>query len=428
MPSFIFSDLENIFTMNAQTHKKTDMIKGFIFALTLLGASVFFSVYSLLGKTYEGSESSPAYIVYMIMMLALEMIIFLLNGKFTRKQFFWLLVPLAFVLLAWLFSLAYSMSVNISIIRNAILWQYTGILLAFNINYSKVDKYIGKSLVVLMFMITFGSVFNVLIPYIQGSSMLLFKSSFSSVGSSFQAQSYYIAYAAGINLFFFCANAREMLTKIISYMLLGIQFLCAILYAGRGAMVLALIYLVLYFLYMNNEKKISSKKVLSLLFYVLVILAMYVIIRRMIDSSNVLQGRFERVFSYIGSGGIDLSQTSNRDSLYPIALKYILASPAFGYGILGYMYLDGLNRYPHNFVLEFLIEGGIIYMILWICIIFRGIKRIKIIRNLDIYKVCLVTGLFAFIKLSFSATYSYEMLFWFFVVFSNICKREVLLE
>lgn len=400
-----------------------DTVKGFIFALTLLEVPVFFAIYALMGWTYGGSETTPSYVVYLVILLVLQVFLLIKKGRLRKSEFLWLMIPLLYIIVAWFFAALDYNEININNIRLIILWQYTGILLAINVSSYDIDISIVKSLVFLMFILTIGSVLTVLLPYLRGRNIYEV-AGYSLTGSSFQAQSYYIALASGINLFFFASSLKSRLSKICTYILLGVQFFCAILYAGRGGAILSIAYVISYYLYKNRQTDNFSNKLFMTLLYLLGLVILFISLGYFIDANPELQRRFARLFSYIGSEGLDMGQTSNRGTIYSKALDFIVESPIFGYGLLGYLFLPGLNRYPHNIALEMLIEGGIIYLLLWGLIIIMGLKKITRLKSENKYKIFLVMALFAVIKLSFSGSYSYEMLFWFSVVFTHICERR----
>ena len=197
-------------------------LRGFLFALTILETPAFFAIYAITGRTYAGSESTSVYVIYMIFMLAMQAFFLVRKRRIKRNEFRWLLIPLLFVGLAWIFAVINHQSLNTSIIRNVILWQYTGILLAININSYDLEEEIRHALVILMLVITLGSVVSVLLPFVRGRSIYSI-AGYSLTGNSFQTQSYYIALSAGINLFFFSSARKNNAVRIVSYVLLGIH-------------------------------------------------------------------------------------------------------------------------------------------------------------------------------------------------------------
>lgn len=394
-------------------------IIGFLFALTLLEKPAFFAVYAITGQSYAGSESSPIYMIYLVLLLVIQFCLFIYKRRIKTKEFIILFFPLLFIFAALFFSFIWQQPLNTNIIRNVILWQYTGIFLAININSYDIDTEIIKSLVILMLLITVGSVFSVLIPFFRGRTISLLEG-YSLTGNTFQTQSYFIALATGINLFFFLPSAKSTITKILSYILLGVQIVSAILYAGRGAILLIIAYIIAFYIIDTRNSDNFKKRLLKRIFYLLICTIIVFVLWKIIQSSSFIQARFGRVFSYLGRKGIDLSQTSNRDVLYSSALYHVGRSPVWGYGILGYMYLDGLNRYPHNIALEMLLEGGIIYFSVWMVVIISGFRKIRRTMNINSYLIFLIPFMFSIIQLLFSGSYSYDMLFWFSIVFSHI--------
>lgn len=410
--------------MEESRANRADSVKGFIFALTLLEAPVFFAVYAVMGRTYEGSENSMSYVVYMVALLLIQVCFLIKQRRIRANEFRWLLVPLLFVGLVWLSAIIYHTTLNVSIVRNILLWQYTGIILAINIHSFERRDCIISSLILLMFLITAGAVVNILLPFFRGR-LFFARAGYSLSGNSLQSQSYFIAAAAGLNLFFFAMQKRAKWAQILAFGILAIQLVCAILAGGRGAMVLALVYCFVYYFYSNRNETDMRRKLQRMLIYLVIFITLSIVLWRIIGTSSVLQQRLGRVFSYIGEGGIDMSQTSNRDVLYSNALGLILRSPLFGHGITSYLYLSGLNRYPHNIILEFLIEGGLLYTSLWVALIISGFRRMRHHADADSYRIYLVLVLYAVIRLMFSGSYSFDMSFWFAVIFSNICNREV---
>ena len=123
--------------------------------------------------------------------------------------------------------------------------------------------------------------------------------------------------------------------------------------------------------------------------------------------------RGSRVFSYISGSGIDISETSGRDEIWQFCIPFVYNRPLFGYGIFSYTtYLGPL--YPHNFLLEVLIQGGIFYFILWLFVLIVFFIKLRAILIRDKNNILLLTTIVtSFSFLSFSGTYLQNGLFWF---------------
>ena len=187
----------------------------------------------------------------------------------------------------------------------------------------------------------------------------------------------------------------------------------AILCGGRGAMVVILAYIFCAFLSVGDEDyEQKRRKNILFIFIVVAFVAIYLYA----ENNAVLSQRLDRVFSYITSEGIDMSQTSNRDIVYSDAMAHINKSPIIGHGIYSYYYLEGLNDYPHNLFLETMLEGGYMYTLFWAAFLLVTFLKLNNIRKYHIpsvYRICIVLFVFAITKLMFSSSYSHEMLFWF---------------
>lgn len=66
---------------------------------------------------------------------------------------------------------------------------------------------------------------------------------------------------------------------------------------------------------------------------------------------------------------------NGRDNIYIILLPYILNSPIWGYGLQTFKYYTGYV-WPHNFILQFLFEGGILFAAIPIYLSIKGIYMI----------------------------------------------------
>ena len=213
--------------MVEKSFKLADAVKGFILALTLLEAPTFFAVYAILGKTYEGSESSKSYVAYIGLLLIVQVYYFFRKRRIERIEFVWLFVPLMFALLAWFVAWFYHTEVNAGVIMNILLWQYTGIFLAINIHAYQQYDYLLSSFVILMFLITAGAVMSLLVQFLRGQSFFA-QEGYSLSGNSLQSQSYYIAVASGLNLFFFAIQKKTKWTQVLAFAVLAIQLICGI--------------------------------------------------------------------------------------------------------------------------------------------------------------------------------------------------------
>src|SRR5690606_30091320 len=106
----------------------------------------------------------------------------------------------------------------------------------------------------------------------------------------------------------------------------------------------------------------SSSSMLKIIFSSIFIITLLVIFWPKLMEYPEFEKSFSRVFSYISSEGIEWDSTSGRNDLYEKAIEYISKSPIIGYGVFGMFSEFGF--YPHNLILEVLLQGGLVYLIL----------------------------------------------------------------
>jgi hypothetical protein len=103
----------------------------------------------------------------------------------------------------------------------------------------------------------------------------------------------------------------------------------------------------------------------------------------------------------------------SREDLYSNALNLIINRPFLGYGV---GHFDSIfNIYSHNFVLDLMLNGGIVLLILFFILMFNSIKKIVLSNNLYLKILGVVFLTLWFPKLYFSTSYLYEPSFWLFL-------------
>jgi O-antigen ligase len=141
--------------------------------------------------------------------------------------------------------------------------------------------------------------------------------------------------------------------------------------------------------------------------------------------TDVMQTGSERIFSYITPSGVDLSETSGRGEVYSNAWKLIKEQPALGYGI--FKYADISKGYPHNIFMEFLLQGGIVYLIFWIIVLIKFFIKFNRIIEVDNINLLLIPiSIYPFTLLLFSGSYLMSALFWFVIAYVSNFKNEIL--
>lgn len=231
-------------------------------------------------------------------------------------------------------------------------------------------------------------------------------------GGQYQSYSHFAAIS-----FLMCIGlsvADDNLTLIKKFTLFiscALLLLGVILSGGRAGAVM-IVCGSIYFLIKHKLYKKFLKLLLILGFAAIIICFMTIYdLQNVITEERIIQS-IERLTSYIGSDGIDIDGTSNRDAFYLKAFELIANRPFFGYGFFGSSeYVD--QYYPHNIILEILVHGGLNYFLLTALIFFYLVKKFhKIEKDHNSFELIISACLYSFTVLLVSSSYLIEPLFW----------------
>jgi O-antigen ligase len=116
--------------------------------------------------------------------------------------------------------------------------------------------------------------------------------------------------------------------------------------------------------------------------------------------------------------------SSGRDVLYNNALAQIKEHPILGSGIGSYAEKAGEYIYPHNIILEILLDFGFIGLIFFVpIIIYLFLRTVKILNQNDIsYNILGFFFLNSFIKLMFSGSYLADLQFCISIILITTTK------
>lgn len=389
----------------------------------IFGSHAFFVYLALIGYKYTGFENSKIYIIYTVFTAIAGLFLFFFDMlmKHRKIKIYLMFIPVL-VCEIYLFTVLFA-NVSDSATKFFVyflLWSlpafFIGIYFAWNHRYD----YLFKSLDLVMILGTVAIMLNTVINVIEGNY------SQGIGGETNQTLSYVSAFVFGLNLNLNFASTdierykytKSRLYRLICAILLPMQLLSVVIAGGRGGMVLSLVYTFLYLV-----KLIKSNQHTKLVLFMFAILVAGVISSFVIQNEIVKSG-FNRAFSFIDSNGINWQDTSNRDVVYEKAIELIKESPLWGYGLFGYLsYYDN----PHNLILEVLLNGGILYLIIFILVFMAIMKRY--FNILKINKNILFIGLiatFPIVMLMFSGTYMVFSELWFALGFILSYRKEYL--
>ena len=397
-------------------------IKNWVYGLTLSYGFLFFSIFSILGIEFKGSENSMIFIygtaIFSLLSLAFGLHSLLRSRYINRISLFFLILPLIITLI-YIFenpntNFAFrTYSVFITIV-------FPMIIIGLDLAKSKSLDQLYNTLYFVFIIITLGS-FR-LLPQLISTRLNDLTTIFG--GSNTQSMSYTISFAFMIGLIVITDSERVIkgwYFKVAIYILLIILFFVAILASGRGAFLVILISSVI-FIGRNFKKKYLLKLLAA-------IVSIYLIFNYLMDElgQRFLESAI-RIFAYIDSSGINMDGSSGRLWFYEKALNLFSENMLFGHGIFRYTIKTG-SFYAHNIFLDILVQGGIILMILFLFVMFSFFKKLhKILKYDSKSNVILIFVIYSFTLLLFSGTYLQDPFFWFSLayVFNYSFKPQVI--
>lgn len=248
----------------------------------------------------------------------------------------------------------------------------------------------------------------------------------SNIG--YQSTSYYGAYAFVLSAYalLFLKVEGNSFKKALTYAYriatLVISLVVAVYGSGKGAMVvIALSSILLISMYLNNSRRIG--KFLGICVGVFVLLF---VITRVVGQNKALSSSFNRIYALFGTGTVDYYTTSGRTVIYDRCLKAFWESPIIGHGIGGAYYI-GIGQ-PHQMFLEIMVEGGLLYLSIWIGIIYYTFRRVVWLLKNDPqhysgYAFLIATCAAQVIGLQFSGFYLQSYTMWFFIAYVQLRVR-----
>ena len=406
-------------------------MRNTILILGIMSNNIFFTIASIIGYEYSGSGESKIFIIYSVLVAALNILIFIIDyfrRKFsiTYKDLFLLIIPFFMIANYGIVKIinSYISVYATNSILYFLLWSGVAIYIGVYVSRNNLLDSLVKYLEVIMWIFSLAIIFSLIIPFVNGKE-------FSSLGgSSYQTASYVSAFSYGINLYFiFYGNnhVRFKFTKVKGYnlicdLLLLFQLLGILISGGRGGIILFIVYNI--YIFFSVMKRMDKKNIIKIIRFIFLSIIIILILFPILMKNHLFIEGFSRVFSFIShDGGINWSGTSGRDEIYINAINMIMKRPILGYGIYG------VEGYPHNIILEILIHGGVIYLafVLFVFICFINKLRVLIRKNCK-YRIISIIFIYPIIMLLFSGTYTNFSELWFVLSLVFSCKSTIIKE
>ena len=386
-------------------------MKNCFLTYSIFSSILFFSIISILRVSYLGGESNNSYLYASAMSFLFS--IFVVVPYFFKKASRIPHLVVVILVIAGIFILAsFEGYIGSRTLNLFTVFSLPNILIGTYLGSQSGLSRITKWLDIVMLIITLGLIMS-LDEFLMAMYM-------GDKGYS-QDKSYFACLAFLLNLFllqFGHKFQRFSFTSNKSYMyicslLLPVQVLLLLISGGRGGFVALAVGVIFFFHCVRETGVKNTGRFLSIAFGAIIAI---IFLGSMLSSHflELLSNSIDRIFSYISSSGIDLTQTSHRDEVYEVSIKRILERPFLGYGFFSYSEVLGEWPYPHNLFLEWILQGGVFFFIFFFIFLLKQIKKLYANLLMDESLIMLIPLLFySLSELMFSATYICMPLFWF---------------
>ena len=383
-------------------------IKVIVYSNILLSQILFFSLFAILGLTYQGSAESSIYSLYLVTSSFLVYLLFFLEliKRVTFNPVILYILAFSFILIFFIF-----LAPDHSFVKSQASKFFVMVLPAAFVGYIVARNnnlyIINKGFIVAGSMVFIG-VLRIL-PRLVNSSLIDLMDVFG--GGQYQAFSYFCAFSF-LTFFrlFLSQNGLKVWQYFFFIFILIVLFTGVILSGGRGGLIVLFVGFVVFIILTKGFLKFVKYFI-----YIFLIISFLSFIASKIDFvySDRIEVSFDRLFSYISSDGINMEGTSNRNDFYDKAISKISKSLIFGYGIFGLV--DSMGEwYPHNIFLEVLLHGGLIYLVFFLIImIVFFLKLLRLIKLKEGHDIILIPTIYSMFLLLVSGSYLQEPFFWF---------------
>lgn len=374
--------------------------------LKIINESLFFVVnfsfyiFVIASYIFDLNKTGIYYKIYMIVIFIFSVLIFLINFivvklKYYRYNFLIILFfVISILILLFLNKLNFTVinyiyqPVFLNILIQLPLSIFSGYNLIF---FNKKFKYIETFILIFIYVNTIVMSVYMISKYniFDGSN------SFNSEIFSYQSLSYLIVYLIGFLLYFIANKKFKKIQTIINYSFLLILFTQLMFAGGRGAFVLLLVYLMVYY----KKLKINN------LFIILITILIFFIFVNYYDDLVGLK----RILDFIVTGNLDES-TSTRLIIYKNAINSLKNTILLPKGLGSAYLINGINS--HNIILDVFIELGLFLGNIFILlIIFSFAKIIKLMIFNPSFEIIFIIFISSLVQLFFSSYYLENSMF-----------------
>lgn len=384
-------------------------------SLAIMMPFLFFAILAIFSFEYAGFTESASYAITLIFFDFLFISLYCAR-LMTRKQvllteIIFLLVLLLFIIYVVILFFSYN-SFDEVFLYQFLIFIIPSALFALDLGRSRSIETIGRNLFFLSQVILASILF--VLPKMLSIDLNDLSTFYG--GGHYQGFAYAVSFSYLVNLVYFLFYLQNHSKLNSFYFILSfVVHASGVAFSGArgGAMVIIVGTLVCMYL---KYSVIRFTYIIVKIFALLAVLFSGLLLYLNSYADRILDS-VQRLFSYIGEDGLDMSKTSNRDLLYDESMRLIYQKPVLGYGIFDYKVQTG-DWYPHNFFLEILLQGGMIYLFVWLLILlFFFLKLYFLLKGSNKHYFILPFLMYSFIQLLVSGSYLLEPFFWYTIIY-----------
>jgi O-antigen ligase len=186
------------------------------------------------------------------------------------------------------------------------------------------------------------------------------------LGTNYLSIGRVIGIGATAALWLLVYHARSSPVKAVLFVIFCFQMMALSVLGGRGPLLSAAFTVLLtWYLTIEMRSDFRLKRVVRTRVFFFLVIGVFLFVVFLPQAQGILR-TVSRLSAIIGAG--ENSSVGMRKSLYLTALRLWLAHPLLGCGIGSFPVLAGLGdirAYPHNIILELLIELGLVGLVLF---------------------------------------------------------------
>jgi len=386
--------------------------------ISLQGIWIFFVIMSYFRLNYAGIEESNLNIYYWLLINLITAVVIgqlLLRKRLTKPYLYAILTISAIVIMFYLQDLS----------SNKYFYRYIAIcapttLMGVYFSNNKLEKLFPKyflwmiliSLYPLIVSLYKAIVFGISDRYTLDSGAGTIQLGYATATISIFLYYFYLLSFKRKNTFINLGDSvlRIFYNNYFVLTLLLFALLIVVFVGGRGPLVSIISSILLIEMIMNG---INLKLIKSVLISAVLIIGVVYIVRNI--QIEAFSRSFYRINMLVDSiiTGDAFDASSGRDRIYEIAWSHFLENPYWGLGFAGF--IKKYNGYPHNIVLEFLADYGLIgstFLISFFTYVFKPLfNDLRNNQTMILFVAVFLVNLFS---LMFSHTFLASNIFWFY--------------